>query len=602
MYNKLKLNLLKYLITSKNKGFILPTAIGAGLILTIIGVTLIIRSHKDLIISTSSRLETNSQGTAETGISIIRSQLRQIGNSPYFTQNYDELNLNTGVVYLGTDGNPETLGDNENALVHEWTRIQTNEYHICTPTEDTDGIANNGIGRETARNGLPSSRSIIGDTDNDNSDDFNDISGARFIDASISPEFSSSINASTNVNIDTGNIPDAFYIIRGYRYVPDITPNQGTGYLLVEARRGSTDNDNSRSLILASLQIQQEIQFPAVYIISSTNNDTGINGLAANNIQLNSNNSNVDSNNLKVYCQDCLVNRTTTTDTPTTLHCENGDIREINKRAGIGQTENTLPDEDDIYIGQLILPNLPRITGVCSGNDTVNCLLDFDTNNNRNINNLTNNNRLNRLDNNDENGDDEIIIFPLQQDVDRRNAAGDPSNLPYYYEVSDINLNSDVTIRIDTTDAPVILQVNGNITLNGGAKFEHSNTTNNNLFVILGAADNNDNTTAQTLEIENLNSEGLNDIEVFIYAPDADVRLGANITGGIWARELTFQDDMVTTTVTSPTTPDATVINITGDNLSDELGALFNDTNFTNEGLTLNINNAITEWKRIQVD
>jgi hypothetical protein len=77
--SKLKLALIRHLAakSSNSQGFVLPMVIGLGLVITLIGITMIVRSGDDKVNAVMQEQSSQSLSIAESGISRVASQLLQ---------------------------------------------------------------------------------------------------------------------------------------------------------------------------------------------------------------------------------------------------------------------------------------------------------------------------------------------------------------------------------------------------------------------------------------------------------------------------------------------------------------------------------------------
>ena len=87
MNRKLKLALISY---ASEKGFALPVVIGMGLIMTLIGMTMIMRSQGDQVTASAQRGTAQSLAVAEGGVSRVLSKLNTSDYSFLLTKDFDE--------------------------------------------------------------------------------------------------------------------------------------------------------------------------------------------------------------------------------------------------------------------------------------------------------------------------------------------------------------------------------------------------------------------------------------------------------------------------------------------------------------------------------
>jgi hypothetical protein len=108
---RLKLILLRHY---SDGGFALPLAVGLGLSMILIGMTLIARSSDDQVNSLVQNSTTKSLGIAEASLSRISSILNQGNNRLFLSLNYDPLNTNItpNKNFLGPNGIPNS-GDEQ---------------------------------------------------------------------------------------------------------------------------------------------------------------------------------------------------------------------------------------------------------------------------------------------------------------------------------------------------------------------------------------------------------------------------------------------------------------------------------------------------------
>lgn len=104
---------------STDRGFSLPVAMGAGLVLLMVGSLLIARSMQSQAISIGRSQTSNSLAIAEAGVARTLAQLTKSNNAMLLTRNYDAINSKTGTTHLGADGIAGS-GDEENSAVDTW--------------------------------------------------------------------------------------------------------------------------------------------------------------------------------------------------------------------------------------------------------------------------------------------------------------------------------------------------------------------------------------------------------------------------------------------------------------------------------------------------
>jgi hypothetical protein len=127
------------------RGFAIPIALGLGLAMILVGLTLIFRSQSDQVLADSQKLAAQSVAVTEAGISRSMSLLNRPQNALLLKLNYDSINPVTGKTYLGPDGKLNT-GDEEATLVDEWTGapFQTNSCSSGSLPPDLIGDVSSG--------------------------------------------------------------------------------------------------------------------------------------------------------------------------------------------------------------------------------------------------------------------------------------------------------------------------------------------------------------------------------------------------------------------------------------------------------------------------
>lgn len=134
---KLKLRLRYY--GSTEAGFALPTAIGIGLIMILLGATMIVRSQGDQVNASAQKATTQSLGIAEAGITYVQAFLNQ--NRGFANQSYP---WTTYLHELANPCNSGTLYD-EASQFNNWITVGTGTdrfkvvSYALTPTA-TEGI------------------------------------------------------------------------------------------------------------------------------------------------------------------------------------------------------------------------------------------------------------------------------------------------------------------------------------------------------------------------------------------------------------------------------------------------------------------------------
>jgi len=91
--NRFFLNLLQYYSRDRAKqGFVLPTLIGLGLIMTVVGLTMISRSSNEQLTAISQKQSAQALAIAETGANRVLAALNQPNNSELLSLNLDKWN------------------------------------------------------------------------------------------------------------------------------------------------------------------------------------------------------------------------------------------------------------------------------------------------------------------------------------------------------------------------------------------------------------------------------------------------------------------------------------------------------------------------------
>lgn len=102
------------------QGFVLPIALGMGLVMVLLGAATLIHSQGAQTIASQRRQMGSSLLTTEGGVARTLTQLSDPNNAPLLARNYDTINPATGTTYLGPDGIPNN-GDEETTAVDEWS-------------------------------------------------------------------------------------------------------------------------------------------------------------------------------------------------------------------------------------------------------------------------------------------------------------------------------------------------------------------------------------------------------------------------------------------------------------------------------------------------
>jgi hypothetical protein len=122
---------LHQILDRNQQGFVLPIALGMGLVMVLLGVNIIIRSQGVQTIATQRRQMGRSLLTTEGGVARTLAQLSDPNNAPLLARNYDSINPATGKTYLGPDGIANN-GDEETTAVDEWSSFAPNAVDCTT--------------------------------------------------------------------------------------------------------------------------------------------------------------------------------------------------------------------------------------------------------------------------------------------------------------------------------------------------------------------------------------------------------------------------------------------------------------------------------------
>jgi len=120
----------------RDRGFALPLAVGMGLIMILVGVTMIARSQNDSVTASLQKQTSQSLAIAEGGASRSLGLLNDNYN-PLLRLNYDPINPATNKTYLGPDGVLNS-GDEETTAVDQWSTISNAPPCFSTATIDDD--------------------------------------------------------------------------------------------------------------------------------------------------------------------------------------------------------------------------------------------------------------------------------------------------------------------------------------------------------------------------------------------------------------------------------------------------------------------------------
>ncbi len=134
MNTKLKFALIR---RYSDWGFALPIAIGMGLIMLLIGATMIVRSQSDQTTASAQKSTAQSLSIAETGITTVQTFLNK--NRGFASQSYPWTN------YLASVGTSCTTGTlyNETAAFNNWITVNsgTGRFKVISYTPSaTEGI------------------------------------------------------------------------------------------------------------------------------------------------------------------------------------------------------------------------------------------------------------------------------------------------------------------------------------------------------------------------------------------------------------------------------------------------------------------------------
>jgi hypothetical protein len=119
------------------RGFALPIALGLGLIMILIGATMIVRSQGDQITALAQKNTAQSLTVNEAGVTRSISILNQPNTAFLLKLNYDPINPDTDKTYLGPNGILNS-GDEETAAVDQWSSLPSSipcSSSISAPTE-----------------------------------------------------------------------------------------------------------------------------------------------------------------------------------------------------------------------------------------------------------------------------------------------------------------------------------------------------------------------------------------------------------------------------------------------------------------------------------
>ncbi|MCM1983952.1 hypothetical protein [Lyngbya confervoides] len=112
-------------VAGQECGFALPTAMGLGLCMIALGVTIMLLAQDDRDTAVVRRDYAASMLTADSAIAEILASFGQRENAILLGKTYDPINPQTGKVYLGLDGIPNS-GDEGTAAIDEWQSLNPN--------------------------------------------------------------------------------------------------------------------------------------------------------------------------------------------------------------------------------------------------------------------------------------------------------------------------------------------------------------------------------------------------------------------------------------------------------------------------------------------
>lgn len=126
---------LKFVLKNRSseQGFVIPIAVGMGLIMILIATTMIVRSQGDQVSASAQKATAQSLAVAEGGMTRTLFKLNQSNPdvSSLMKRTYDPIDSSTGKTYLGLDGKANS-GDELTVAVDEWTA----NLPPCTTTSD----------------------------------------------------------------------------------------------------------------------------------------------------------------------------------------------------------------------------------------------------------------------------------------------------------------------------------------------------------------------------------------------------------------------------------------------------------------------------------
>ena len=268
------------------------------------------------------------------------------------------------------------------------------------------------------------------------------------------------------------------YNIKAYRYLA----SENKGYLLLESER-----EDSKSRLLVSMQVSDIIEggtFPGLY--ANTNINIGDDDILGK------------PNVANVICADCGVSSS---------DCVDNEVPDNEKENAIGKASGSTI-AGDIFIAEL--PLLPSVPTPPSGTPTISI-------------------------NSSPSG---VLGLPRTGDTPVNGSDGKPS---YHYIVDNFSLSGSDTLDIDSSGGRVRLYVNGDISMSGSSRIEHtysdaSTSSYANRLVIFGK-----NSGTQNFTLRSSNETTNPTTDLMIYAPKAVVSIEDN---GVDPDDLDFRGAM----------------------------------------------------------
>lgn len=153
MNKKLKIDLRR---RSSEQGFAIPIAMGLGLVMLLVGVTMIVRSQEDTVTASAQKATTDSLGVAETGITRVQSLLKRF---PKMAQNYKS---NWSTLYTNLSSINDCLNKTQYSdivtNIDNWIKVdssdlQKGEFKILSYSYTGNAGTLRVAGRATSENG-----------------------------------------------------------------------------------------------------------------------------------------------------------------------------------------------------------------------------------------------------------------------------------------------------------------------------------------------------------------------------------------------------------------------------------------------------------------